>query len=144
MAYLRRTRARLSPRGLFAFDIYGGATAYTAGSMRRDRFLSDGTRVRYTWEQRAADPASGMVVNAMHFLVERGGEVVLDMPDAFAYRWRLWALPELRDALRESGFRSFDLYDELPGTDGAAEVRRSSVAGGSGLAASFVVCVAAR
>ena len=37
------------------------------------------------------------------------------MEDAFAYRWRLWTLPEIRELLWEAGFSSVEVYWE--GTD---------------------------
>ena len=29
---------------------------------------------------------------------------------AFEYNWRLWSLPEIRECLLESGFKSIDIY----------------------------------
>ena len=39
----------------------------------------------------------------MHFRVERDGCIIQEETDAFVYRWRLWSVPELRDAMREGG-----------------------------------------
>lgn len=112
--YLRRSRRRLRPRGVFVCDIYGGGTALQTGRWRRTLPGPAGTRVRYTWEQRAADPVTCMVENAMHFRVVRGHTTVLDLPDAFVYRWRLWSIPELREAMAEAGFRRTGVHDAVP------------------------------
>lgn len=143
--YLKRCRARLNPRGVFVCDIYAGESAFRTGSFRRTHFAPDNTRVVYTWEQREADPLTGMVTNAIHFRADRTGEVVADLADAFVYRWRLWSIPELRDALSEAGFRETAIYQQLPDaidTDGNAYAQ--PVADASELGDSFIVCVAGR
>jgi hypothetical protein len=113
--YLRLARARLLERGVFACDTYGGPSAFELGAWRRERFLEGGARVVSTWEHRSADPATGLVENALHFRVEREGEPDFELRDAFVYRWRLWSVAELRDALREAGFRSVELVHDLSG-----------------------------
>lgn len=109
MQYLTRARRRLvhehGAPGLFVLDIYGGVDAFSIGES--DIELRGG--VRYIWEQREADPLSGRVVNAMHFHPRTGPE----MRDAFVYVWRLWSVPELRDALTEAGFDRIAVYDRL-------------------------------
>ncbi len=103
--YLRHVRSRLNPGGVFAFDIYLGQHAFTP-SESEDQ-LPGG--VTYIWEQREADPLTARVVNAMHFLLPGGTE----LRDAFTYDWRLWSVPELRDALREAGFSAVEVYSHL-------------------------------
>ena len=107
--YLRGARARLSPSGIFACDTYGGAAAWRTGHVTRTFIAADGAIVRYTWEQRSADPFTACVVNALHFSVERAGEIVLQLPDAFVYHWRLWSFAELRDALHECGYSHIEI-----------------------------------
>jgi hypothetical protein len=113
VAYLRRTRERLAPGGLFACDTYGGGAAWRTGAAVREHFLPGGLRVRSTWEQRVADPVSARVVNAIHFRVDRDGDVVFEAADAFVYDWRVWSLPELADAAHEAGFASHAVYVHL-------------------------------
>jgi predicted RNA methylase len=103
--YLTRACERLTPGGVFVCDIYGGANAFVCGDS--DEELRGG--VRYTWEQRFADPTTGRVVNAMHFSLPDGREI----RDAFTYDWRLWSIPELRDAMRDAGFASTEVHDRL-------------------------------
>jgi hypothetical protein len=122
LAYLRHVRSRLNPRGLFACDVYGGESAFLAGSVDVEHRLPDGRVVTYTWEQRSADPLTGRVRNAIHFRV--GDDEVLR--DAFTYDWRLWGVPELRDALEEAGFARAAVYPRTPDAvdgDGVAYVR---------------------
>ena len=133
--YLRHARARLGAGGVFVCDTYGGASAFRVGAVTRTHVAGDGTLVRYTWEHRRADAATGMVENAIHFRVVRGGEVVSELPDAFTYRWRLWSIPELRDAMTEAGFGATSVHMSL---GDAAGVESGS------LPADYIVCVAGR
>ncbi len=112
--YLRHARSRLSKGGLFACDLYGGNGAFTTGTLRETRELPTGGHVRYAWEQRGADRITHEVENALHFRVEpaHGGAAQVQR-DAFVYRWRLWSLPELRDALDEAGFSSCEVWSRF-------------------------------
>ncbi len=156
LVYLRHARLRLNAGGVFVCDTYGGESAFLVGDVHRhhpvppelaDRLgLPRGSRVRYTWHQRHADPLTGMVENALHFRIERGGVVEHELPDAFVYRWRLWSVPELRDAMLEAGFGAVECYAQLPDAidqDGRAHVRAIQ-SGETELEDSFIVCVAGR
>ncbi len=136
LGYLRAARGRLGSGGVFVCDIYGGEDQFVLG----DSELELGDGVRYVWEQRAADPLTGRVVNAMHFVLEDGRRV----RDAFVYEWRLWSAAELRDALLEAGFASVECYDRL----GDGEVDDGSLlvspASGEELDENYVLYVAGR
>jgi hypothetical protein len=112
-SYLARTRERLARGGVFACDTYGGGAAWRTGAAVREHFLPGGLRVRSTWEQRSADPVTARVRNVLSFRVDRDGDVVCDVPEAFVYDWRVWSLPELADAAREAGFASSAVYAHL-------------------------------
>lgn len=112
--YLRGARSRLAPGGVFICDTYGGESCYRTGEVRRGSPLPDGRRVLYTWEQRRADPLNARVVCACHFRIERAGLIEEEFTDAFIYDWRLWSVPELRDAAHEAGFGAFDVYAKVP------------------------------
>ena len=103
--YFRNARRRLNPGGLLVADLYGGVDTMALGESEQD--LPGG--LRYTWEQREANPMTGRVVNAMHFNLP-SGEI---LNDAFVYNWRLWSVPELRDAMIEAGFQSTEVHDRL-------------------------------
>ena len=118
VAYLKHARSRLDSTGLFICDTYGGESAFVLGDVHRDHWIPKtdryadhaGKRVRYTWEQRHADPLTGRVTDALHFRVEKGGTIEAEFPDAFIYEWRLWSVPELRDAMLEAGFANTEVY----------------------------------
>lgn len=145
VAYLKHARKRLNNGGIFVCDTYGGQTAFIRGSFDREIELADGKRCTYRWEQRDADPITGMVTNAIHFRVFDGDEVILDIHDAFIYRWRLWSLPELREALLESGFTSTDVYASLPdAVDDEGNAYAEPIRDPEWLDDSYIVCVAGR
>jgi hypothetical protein len=107
--YLEASRRRLAPGGLLAFDMYGGPGAWRLGGLARRIPLPDGSTLHYWWEHEAADPLTGLIVNAISFRVETAGDIVEEHPRAFTYRWRLRSLPELRDLLLEAGFDSIEV-----------------------------------
>jgi hypothetical protein len=153
--YFRRSRERLTARehpGVFVCDTYGGESTYLLGEVHRDhpmpadwsdRFdLPRGCRVRYTWEQREANPLTARVVNVCHFRVELAGTILHEWPDAFVYTWRLWSVPELRDALTEAGFRETHVYAKLAdAVDDQGRAYVTPVNDPDDLDDSFIVCV---
>lgn len=145
IAYLRAARARLAPAGVFVCETYGGESAFLTGEVERDHELPDGRTVRYTWEQREANPLTGMVTDVLRFEVRRGRKVEQRLPEAFVYRWRLWSVPELRDAMAEAGFAATEVYDRTPdATDEEGNAYVLPVTGDGAVEDSFIVCVAAR
>ncbi len=110
MTYLRHALLGLEARGILVLDVYGGASAMIPGVTEQALETDDGD-VLYAWEQRETDPLTGIVRNAMHFRLPDGTEA----RDAFVYHWRLWTVPELRDAMREAGFASTEVHTSLGG-----------------------------
>ncbi len=146
VAYLRRCRARLAAKGVFVCDIYGGESAFRTGHVQRMHEVpgDDRVRIRYTWQQRAADPITAIVENALHFRVLRDNEVIQEHTDAFVYRWRLWSLSELREAMLEAGFARVEVFNQLPDAqDGDGNTYAMPIADPADLDDSYIVCVAA-
>ncbi len=138
IAYLKRTLQRLTEGGAFICDTYGGESAFLTGSVERTHtppsplHAAPAARharpqqIVYTWEQRDADPLTGRVTDVLHFRLFEGKDIVADFPDAFIYNWRLWSVPELRDAMLEAGFARTAVYAQLPDAvddDGEAYIR---------------------
>jgi len=141
--YLRLARARLARGGVFVCDTYGGEHAYTVGHVDRDHDGPGGVRIVYRWEQCEADPLTARVTNALHFRVFEGDEVVHDIHDAFVYDWRLWSVPELRDAMTEAGFAQTRVYAQLPdAVDDAGEAYVMPIEDASELGEDYIVCIA--
>lgn len=124
LCYLRSCSRRLRRGGLCACDTYGGRNAFVPGLLTRTFVIqgSESTRspvtvVRYGYEQVRADPFTGIVENHLHFDVTVGGEIVERRRSAFVYRWRIWSVPEVREAMTESGFRSTEVHWDLTDQD---------------------------
>lgn len=119
VAYLRASRERLSRGqrgfggGVFACDTYGGAGAFRLGGIERKHPSRGRELIRYTWLHEEADPITSMVTNSISFRVEVDGEVVQEWPRAFVYRWRLWSIAELREAMLEAGFAAAEVYRDV-------------------------------
>lgn len=111
LAYFRRARQRLLPGGVVVCDMYGGRDAIEKGTYERAVAGPGGIRIRYEWEQRDADALTGMVENAIHFTMTHAEwKRARRVRNAFTYNWRLWSLPEIREAMREAGFGKTEVF----------------------------------
>ncbi len=100
LAYLKHARRCLNAHGIVALNTYGGPTSETPSTQHR-RFTQNGSVMRYTWEQQSFDPITRRARNAIHF--EHGPRSQRQqVRNAFTYRWRLWTLPELADAMTQA------------------------------------------
>jgi len=101
--YFAGVRKRLRKRGLFFLDAYGGPDSYMTMCEPRDE-----GGFEYVWDQARFDPVNHHATNYIHFHFEDGSS----LERAFTYEWRVWTVPELRDALLDAGFRSVEVYWE--------------------------------
>lgn len=134
LRYFRSARRGLRPGGIFVADMFGGPEAMRTVTERR--------RVRgftYEWEQSSYDPITNHLMAHISFRFRDGSA----LRRAFTYDWRLWGLPEVRDALADAGFRKSWVYWEL--TDrtghGSGVLRRLER---TSPCDSFVCCVVAK
>lgn len=112
--YLTNARKRLAQsadkRGTFVCDIYAGFDSTLTGTTSRTVKHPAGHTIRYHWQQREANAFTGIVQNAIHFEVKSSGKKEQQIRDAFVYDWRLWSIPELREAMLEAGFGTTEVY----------------------------------
>lgn len=114
VAYLRAARAGLKPGGVLVLNAFGGTRAERPLEERTRKRASnapDGTPVpgfTYVWEQARFNAVTRHLLAWIHF----------DFPDAprmaraFVYDWRMWTLPELREAALDAGFADFEVWSE--------------------------------
>lgn len=100
LEYFKASLKSLNRQGALILEMAGGPGMIT--KLKEQRTLkSDATgKFTYVWEQRTFDPITHDSFYAIHFRFPDGSE----MKDAFTYDWRLWIIPEVRDALLEAGF----------------------------------------
>ncbi len=112
VSYFRSIREGLAKDGLLVLDIYGGPDAQIETEEEVDH--GDFT---YVWEQGPMDAITARAERYIHFRFNDG--TVLEK--AFVYDWRVWSLPEVRDALKSAGFSSVDVYWEGITVDGEGD-----------------------
>lgn len=113
LEYFRKVRSSLGPEGVLFMDACGGADAVRICKEYRPIGRKGGrTSFTYIWDHAAFDPITGDMLCKIHFKLRDGSRI----NDAFTYDWRLWTLPEIRDALTDAGFSRTTVYWE--GDDG--------------------------
>ncbi len=116
--YFRTARAGLRDDGILILELYGGTEAIVALEERRQ--VEDFV---YVWEQESFNPITHETRCHIHFELPGGRR----LERAFTYDWRLWTIPELRDALTEAGFATVEVYWEQvdDAGEGTGEYRRT-------------------
>jgi SAM-dependent methyltransferase len=112
--YFRAAYRSLAKDGIFILDLAGGPGMIEAMRERkriRDKKLGDFT---YVWHQQEFDPVTHDARYAIHFTFppKADGRETPEMKNAFTYDWRLWTIPEVREALAEAGFPRTEVYWE--------------------------------
>jgi len=114
VAYFRSVRRSLRPGGIFCANTFGGT-----GALRK---MVETTRIpgstsidgdwvppfTYIWEHRSFNPIDHDIQCAIHFKLKDGRT----LRNAFRYDWRMWTLPEIREAMIEAGFAATESYIE--------------------------------
>lgn len=109
LAYLRSVHAGLAEQGVLVLDVFGGTESMEVLEEENEKEGFD-----YVWDQDEFDPVSHRMKAYIHFRFPDGSE----LDKAFAYDWRLWTTPELRDLLHEAGFRDVEVWWEGFDEDG--------------------------
>lgn len=122
MAYLRASLTHLKKRGVLVLEMMGGSDTQT-GERLEGRKLPG---FRYYWEQGEYDPITGLCDFWIHFKFPDGS--VLER--AFHYPWRLWNIPDVREAMEEAGFDETRVYwaqsDHATGGSNGVYTRRQN------------------
>ncbi len=112
--YLRSAYRGLKPDGVMVLDAFGGSDSQVVLEEKR---RVAGQAFTYVWDQAKFNPITNEITCHIHFEFPDGSR----MPRAFTYHWRLWSLTEVCEALRETGFRTADVYWEGEGQDGEGD-----------------------
>lgn len=103
LRYFHNVRRSLVEDGLFALDLHGGPSAFFAG--KDERRMGGFT---YIWDQGPVDAVTHRSIRRIHFEFPDGSR----RRDVYRYDWRVWTLPETKEALRDAGFRKVDVLWE--------------------------------
>ena len=118
LAYLRGVRRDLRPGGFLVLDCLGGTCAIA--DYAEDRACDGFT---YEWRQSGFNPLDHTARCTIGFAFPDGSR----LDPAFAYTWRVWTVPELRDLLAEAGFAGLRVFWEYPDeAGGPSEFREVS------------------
>ena len=104
LRYFQAARRGVADEGLFVLDMMGGP-ACEQEEHTTTRQVGDFV---YTWEHATFEPISRRTTCRIHFELADGRS----LRDAFVYDWRLWTMPEVREALAEAGFARTEVYWE--------------------------------
>lgn len=107
--YFKSAYKHLKSDGVFIIDLFGGLEAPKIYEERTDR----GSFI-YSWECVEFNPIDHHIKFAIHFSLKDKGKSVFK--NIFTYDWRLWSMPELKDILREVGFKK--VFSFWEGDDG--------------------------
>jgi hypothetical protein len=108
LKYFRAAHRSLSPRGLMMLEMAGGPGMIESTREKKTVNARQPSAFQYIWHQKSFDPIQQRGQYAIHFKTKQDGF----LNDAFTYDWRLWSIPEVRDALLESGFSRVHVYWE--------------------------------
>lgn len=109
--YFKNCYAALKPDGVLALDCFGG-TECAEPNEEETEYEDEG--YSYYWDQDGLDPLTNHAKFHIHF--KRKGEK--KRLNVFTYDWRMWSVPELRDALLDAGFSQVKTYWEGTTEDG--------------------------
>jgi hypothetical protein len=108
LEYFRVAHATLADEGVLVLEMAGGPGMIESTRERKTVRSRTGRKFMYVWDQQSFDPITHDAKYAIHFNFPDGTR----MTDAFTYDWRLWTIPEVREALVEAGFSSTAVYWE--------------------------------
>lgn len=102
-SYFHNCFTTLNSGGILVTDIFGGSQCYEANEeeTKHKDFI-------YYWDQENYDPVSGNAMFHIHF--KPNG--MKKQEKCFSYDWRLWSIPEIREMMRETGFKKTYVYWE--------------------------------
>lgn len=106
--YFKATHRSLRERGILILELAGGP-GMIEQTREQKTYQEEGLeKFTYIWHQKSFNPITHEGQYAIHF---RRASGKLEK-DVFTYDWRLWTIPELRDALTDAGYSKTHVYWE--------------------------------
>ncbi len=113
--YFKKVRQSLKKNGCLILNLHGGPDAQF-----QLEEITEFDGFDYVWEQGEFDAVNNRAKCYIHFRFDDGSS----LEQAFIYDWRIWSLPELRDALTDAGFSRIDVWWEDEENDRLFRVTR--------------------
>ena len=113
LQYFKMAKHSLNKHGLFIIDCFGGSECFEPNedSTKHKNFT-------YYWDQDSYDPINNWATFYIHFKLKNERNI---RKKVFTYDWRMWSIPELRDALHDAGFKKTHIYWEGTDKDGSGD-----------------------
>jgi len=108
--YFRAAHKKTTRDGVFVLDCFGGWESLRVEEHARE---IDGG-FTYRWDQAQFDALTHEILCHIHFDFPDGSSI----ERAYTYDWRLWSVPELKDAMLEAGFSAVHPLWEKTDGDG--------------------------
>lgn len=118
--YFKVARNGLNKDGLFILEMAGGPGMIEKIKEKRIVNAPHTGRFTYIWDQNYFDPITHNARYAIHFKLPNGKLI----ENAFTYDWRMWTLPEVRDAMKDAGFKNVYFYWDIEEKGDDSYVRR--------------------
>ena len=115
--YFRIALERLADDGIMVIDMMGGAECRIEGLSHTQVIREGKDGFKYQWKQVSYNPITSDATCTISFSFPDGSR----LNDAFVYRWRIWTIAEVREILREVGFKNTYVYWAVEDDFGADE-----------------------
>ncbi len=106
--YLQRNYKHLRSPGLMVVDLLGGQEISVPQEEDRKVTMPDGKKVKYIWDHEDMNPITHEATFYIHYQMGKKPR----MERVFEYHWRMWSIPEIKDAMMEAGFDDVVVYWE--------------------------------
>ncbi len=112
--YFKIARANLKSKGILVMDMMGGGECYEENLVDKRTIVKGKNGFQYQWKQESFNPVTADAKFSISFKFSDGSR----LKRAFEYEWRFWTIPEVREMLKEAGFRESHVYWEQEDEDG--------------------------
>ncbi len=114
LRYARAAFKSLKSKGTFFLEVAGGPGFIEPHREVKTISVPQLGKVTQVWEQHQFDPITSVNDYSIHFKLPDGEW----LNDAFTYHWRVWSIRELREILKDAGFKESVVLWERPDEEG--------------------------
>jgi hypothetical protein len=108
LKYLKSCVKSLNSKGCLILELAGGPGMIAPLRESKTVRVGPNKKFKYIWHQKSFDPITHDALFSIHFKFQDGSS----LKDAFIYDWRMWTIPEVRELMKEAGFKKSCVYWE--------------------------------